>query len=88
MVKAYTPNIHSEKGKGLTKYVAEFVFKNKYNSIPKKVVELGKKHILDGFGLAIAGSVARTGEYLFKHIKKKFSQRKSNSYWFKNESAI
>ena len=54
MVKAYTPNIHSEKGKGLTKQVAEFVYKNKFNSIPKKVVELGKKHILDGFGLAIA----------------------------------
>lgn len=62
MAKAFTPNIHSERGKGLTKQVAEFVHNNKYNSIPKKVIELGKKHILDGFGLAIAGSVARTGE--------------------------
>ena len=53
------------------------MFKNKYNSIPKKVVELGKKHILDGFGLAIAGSVARTGEYLFKHIKKNSAKGKA-----------
>ena len=45
MGKAFTPNIHSEKGKGLTKYVAEFVVKNKYNSIPKKVVELVKDEL-------------------------------------------
>ena len=69
MGKAYTPNIKSDKGKNLTKYVAEFVKKNKYNKIPKNVVELAKKHILDGFGLALSGSVARTGDYLFKHIK-------------------
>ena len=29
MGKAYTPNIKSDKGKNLTKYVAEFVKKNK-----------------------------------------------------------
>ena len=69
MGKAYTPNIKSDKGKNLTKYVAEFIKKNKYNSIPKNVVQLAKKHILDGFGLALSGSVARTGDYLFKHIK-------------------
>ncbi len=82
MAKAFTPNIKSDKGKGLTKYVAEFVYKNKFTSIPKKVVELGKKHILDGFGLALAGSVARTGVYLFKHINPKLSQRKSYCNWF------
>ena len=27
----------------------------------RKTVELAKKHILDGFGLALSGSVARTG---------------------------
>ena len=49
--------------------IIKFVKKNKYSSIPKNVVELAKKHILDGFGLALSGSVARTGDYLFKHIK-------------------
>ena len=38
MGKAYTPNIKSDKGKNLTKYVAEFVKKNKYSTIPKNVV--------------------------------------------------
>ena len=45
MGKAYTPNIKSDKGKNLTKYVAQFVKNNKFNSIPKNVVELAKKHI-------------------------------------------
>ena len=59
MGKAYTPNIQSDKGKNLTKYVAQFVKKNKFNSIPKNVVELAKKHILDGFGLALSGSLQK-----------------------------
>ena len=85
MSKAFTPNIKSKKGQDLTKYVTKFIYKNKYNNIPKNVVELAKKHILDGFGLALSGSVARTGEYLFKHIKKKFGERKSHCYRIKNE---
>ena len=47
MSKAFTPNIKSKKGKDLTKYVTKFIYKNKYNNIPKNVVELAKKHILD-----------------------------------------
>ena len=42
MAKAFTPNIKSDKGKGLTKYVAEFVYKNKFTSIPKKEESSGK----------------------------------------------
>ena len=70
MKKAYTPNINSSKGKDLTKYVSKFIYDTKFKNIPNNVVELAKKHILDGFGLALSGSVARTGNYLFKHIKK------------------
>ena len=87
MKKAYTPNINSSKGKDLTKYVSKFIHQTKFKDIPSNVVELAKKHILDGFGLALSGSVARTGDYLFKQIKKKFSCRKSYCYWFKNESS-
>ena len=77
MSKAFTPNIKSKKGKDLTKYVAKFIYENKYKNIPKNVIELAKKHILDGFGLALSGSVARTGEYLFKHIKKNSAKGKA-----------
>ena len=53
----------------LTRYVAEFVVKTKYGDIPQDVIELGKKSILDGFGLALAGSVAETGPPSRKYIQ-------------------
>ena len=77
MTKAFTQNIKSKRGKDLTKYVANFVHKTKFKNIPKEVVELAKKHILDGFGLALSGSVARTGNYLFAHIKKSSAKGKA-----------
>ena len=46
------------KAPGLTKYVSEFVVNTKYGDIPPDVLELGKKSILDGFGLALAGSAS------------------------------
>jgi 2-methylcitrate dehydratase PrpD len=46
------------KAPGLTKSVAEFIVGTKYKDIPPDVIELGKKSILDGFGLALAGSVS------------------------------
>jgi len=42
------------KAPGLTKSVAEFIVNTKYEDIPADVVDLGKKSILDGFGLALA----------------------------------
>jgi 2-methylcitrate dehydratase PrpD len=56
------------KAPGLTEYVAKFIASTKYDDIPQDVLELGKKSILDGLGLALAGSRAQTGaicrEYL------------------------
>src|SRR3981189_3743434 len=50
------PDVH-----GLTDYVAKFVVNTGYDAIPPEVIELGKKAILDGLGLALAGSKAETG---------------------------
>jgi len=44
------------KSPGLTRYVTEFIVNTKYEDIPANVIELGKKTLLDGFGLALAGS--------------------------------
>lgn len=52
----------------LTRYVAEFVIDTKYEDLSAEVVELGKKHILDGFGLALSGSVAKSGELARRHL--------------------
>ena len=54
---------------GLTKYVAQFVLDTKYEDIPPEVITLGKKSILDGFGLALAGSVAESGPISRKYIE-------------------
>ena len=47
---------------GLTRTVAEFIVQTRYEDIPADVIELGRKSILDSIGLALAGSVAHTGE--------------------------
>lgn len=54
---------------GLTKYVAQFVLNTRYEDIPPEVIALGKKSILDGFGLALAGSVAESGPISRKYVE-------------------
>lgn len=53
----------------LTRYAAEFVLNLKYEDIPAEVVSLGKKSILDGFGLALAGSMAQSGAISRKYVE-------------------
>ena len=57
------------KSEDLTRYVAEFVVKTQYADVPGDVVEYGRKSILDGLGLALAGSVAETGELSRAYIR-------------------
>src|ERR1700752_430393 len=54
---------------GLTKYVHEFIVTTKYEDIPADVIALGKKTILDGFGLALAGSVSTAGPHIRKYVE-------------------
>ena len=58
------PNVN-----GLTKYVADFIINTKYADIPRDVVELGKKDMLDGFGLALSGSVGETGPLVHQYLQ-------------------
>ncbi len=55
---------------GLTKYVSEFIVNTKYQDIPQDVLELGRKSILDGFGLALAGSVSPMGPLIRQYVEK------------------
>jgi len=57
------------KTPGLTAYVGEFVTTMTYEQIPEEVIELGKKSILDGLGLALAGSRAETGSISRKYVQ-------------------
>ena len=55
--------------RGLTRYVAEFVERTRYSDIPAEVLELGKKSLLDGVGLAIAGAKLPTNQILDAYLK-------------------
>jgi 2-methylcitrate dehydratase PrpD len=55
---------------GLTKYVSEFIVNTKYKDIPEDVLALGRKSILDGFGLALAGSVSPMGPLIRQYVEK------------------
>ena len=57
------------KPESLTAYVADFITSTKYTGIPEQVMQLGKKSILDGLGLALAGSVAKSGEIVRRHLE-------------------
>ena len=57
------------KAPGLTKYVSEFIVNTKYEDIPENVIALGKKTILDGFGLALAGSASTAGPRIRQYIE-------------------
>jgi 2-methylcitrate dehydratase PrpD len=56
------------KTPGLTSYVGRFVTTTTYEHIPPEVIELGKKSILDGLGLALAGSRAETGSISREYV--------------------
>jgi 2-methylcitrate dehydratase PrpD len=53
----------------LTGEVAGFIASTRYSDLPPEVVALGKKSILDGLGLALAGSVAKSGGLIRRHLQ-------------------
>src|SRR5438105_14844131 len=64
-----TPAAEFPKTPGLTDYVGRFVVNMTYEDIPADVIELGKKSILDGLGLALAGSRAQTGTICRQYLE-------------------
>jgi 2-methylcitrate dehydratase PrpD len=69
----------SAAGQGVTAYVASFVVNTGYEAIPQDVIELGKKSILDGFGLALAGSRAESGPLCLRYLDSLGSAQGSSS---------
>src|SRR6202171_2210124 len=49
------------KDTSLTDYVAGFIVGTQARDIPKEVAHLGKRSVLDGLGLALAGAASQTG---------------------------
>src|SRR5258708_6770161 len=57
------------KPEAVTRYVADFIFNARYEDIPANVLDLARKSILDGFGLSLCGSVAKSGEIVRQNFK-------------------
>lgn len=53
----------------LTAYVARFITETKASRIPADVMHLGKRSILDGLGLALAGNAAKSGNLVRQYLK-------------------
>lgn len=58
----------AEQQASLTAEVAAFIAKARYGDIPGEVIALGKKSILDGLGLALAGSRAASGGIIERYL--------------------
>jgi 2-methylcitrate dehydratase PrpD len=55
--------------RSLTEYVARFVAETAPSRIPREVMHLGKRSILDGLGLALAGNAAESGRLVRAYLR-------------------
>jgi 2-methylcitrate dehydratase PrpD len=67
-IKHFTPDINSRHAEGLTREVAEFVLQTPFTALSGELLDLGRKSILDGFGLALSGSVAESGRIVQRYL--------------------
>jgi 2-methylcitrate dehydratase PrpD len=67
--RAFPQAAKSAKIEPVTGYVADFIVNTRYTDLPGDVVELARKSILDGLGLALCGSAAQSGEIVRNYIK-------------------
>jgi 2-methylcitrate dehydratase PrpD len=68
-VEHFTPDIDSRRGEGLTREVGTFIVETGFDALPAELLELGRKSILDGLGLALSGSVAGSGRIIQRYLK-------------------
>ncbi|MBY0271776.1 MAG: MmgE/PrpD family protein [Burkholderiales bacterium] len=57
------------KPDSLTAEVAAFITRSKASQIPREVMRLGKRSLLDGLGLAFAGNAAESGHIVRSYLK-------------------
>ena len=67
-IEHFTPDINSRRGEGLTREVCGFITGAEFKDLPEELIELGRKSILDGLGLALSGSVASSGRLVQDYL--------------------
>ena len=68
-MNAPAPRPQSANRPAVTREVAQFVGQTRYEDLPDAVIALGKKSIIDGLGLALSGSVAKSGEIVRRYLQ-------------------
>ncbi len=63
---------------GLTQDVAHFVARTRYRDIPKEVVQLARGFILDGLGVALAGSTDECSRIVQAQIRQMYGKGESS----------
>ena len=63
-----TPAPSSDRA-SLTAYVADFVVNTRAEHVPADVAHLGKRSVLDGIGLALAGAASQTGSIAREYLR-------------------
>jgi len=67
-IQSFTPDLESRRGEGLTREVGAFVTGTGFDALPAELLEVGRKSILDGLGLALSGSVAGSGRIVQRYL--------------------
>ena len=62
---------------GLTQEVANYVARTRYRDIPPEVVHLAQGFILDGFGVALAGSTDECARIVQAHIRQMAAKKEA-----------
>ena len=53
----------------VTRYVSQFIVETEFEEIPEDAMANGKKHVLDGFGLAVSGSASEMGPRMRQYLR-------------------
>jgi 2-methylcitrate dehydratase PrpD len=67
-IQHFTPDIESRRGENLTREVACFVIDTTFDELPQDLLDLSRKSLLDGLGLALSGSVAESGHLVQEYL--------------------
>jgi 2-methylcitrate dehydratase PrpD len=67
-IQYFTPDIESRRGENLTREVVSFVLDTTFDDLPEDLVDLSRKSLLDGLGLALSGSTAESGRIVQEYL--------------------
>ena len=68
-IQNFTPDIDSRHGENLTREVVSFVLDTTFDDLPVNLVDLSRKSLLDGLGLALSGSTAESGKIVQEYLR-------------------